>query len=300
LQLSARDIKCIRSTNFLKFTFKGCERIFSNLLFYLNYQDEDFTYESCIELTKSIDDITIYNDTEFIKLANAILPLLGLKDSFQRLRFEILIGFPQLVVEENPSKYHQPLISYHVLSDDKTKHTENRGLINVRNTMTLLQKLYYLRPKGTTSIQVFLQILEACVENPELLKYIRNMPADEPRYGSFIDYGVIMINTYVAKSDNSYYYDRLTEVVNKINPLMDNVINDNTILSGHNGFIGKYLIKDIKREEITLLKQIDNIYLFEIEYFANTIPLNQETNYTKSKSYINGSYNILDDKVKIF
>jgi hypothetical protein len=267
-------------------------------LYYLNYQDEDFTYESCIELTKNIDDITFYNDNDFLKLFMAMLPILSLKDQFQRLRFEILFGFSQLVIEENPPKYHQPLMGFHVLSDDKCKQMENRGLINIRNTMTVIQKIHQFRSKGATSIQVFLQLLETCIENTELLKYIRNMPADEPKYESFIDYGVALINTYMAKNENTYFYDRLTEIVGKLNPLMDNVINDNSILGGHKGFIGKYLIKDIKKEEITIVKQVDNVYLFQIEYFANTVPIG-DVDYAKSKSYVNGSMNILDDKVRV-
>lgn len=279
----------------MKYIYKHSDKIFSSLLYYLNYKDEEFTYKSCIEITKYIDDISYYNGSEFVKLFNLILPVLSIKDNFQQIRFEIIIGLPQLVTEENPSKFSFPLIGYHVLGDDNGKYIEYKGLINIKNTCTVIRKINMLKMKGVSAIQAFLSLLNNCKDNHELLKYIRKVPSEEPKYGSFIDFGISLINTFGAKNEsNNHFFDQLSDIVDKINPIMDNIMTDDNILNGYRGFVGKYLIKDIKREEISLKKHIDNVFLFQIDYYTNTIE-GDNIDYKLSKSYVSGSMNLLED-----
>lgn len=206
---------------------------------------------------------------------------------------------PQLLIEEQYNKYAFPLLGYHILSDDSSKHIEYKSISGNKNTMTILKKISSFRHKGTASIQVFLALLETCIDNHELLKYIRRIPSEEVRFESFIDFGVTMINSYTNKTDNNYYFDKLKDIVNILNPIMDTVLSNDTILNNHKGFIGKFLIKDIKKEEITLIRQIDNIYIFQIEYFTNTVSINEVIDFTNSKSYVTGSMNLLDDNENV-
>ena len=60
----------------------------------------------------------------------------------------------------------------------------------------------------------------------------------------------------------------------------------------------KYLPADIKREEFKLLHSVDNVFLFQIEYFTSIVQIEKEMDFSKSKSYV-GGYSLLEDKVII-
>jgi ubiquitin C-terminal hydrolase len=295
--LSIRDVRCLKNPNFLKFIFKNCDRVFSALLLNLNYEDEEFTLQSCVEITKYIDEIYAFNGGDFVKLFYSIIPLLNLKDSLQRTRFEIIMGIPQIMIEESSGKSPFPYIGYHNLSDERSKLIDHKGTINLRNMCSVVKKMYLLKSKDTISVQIFLAILEACTENRELLKYIRKMPAEEPLFESFIEWGVAVINSY-GRSEQNVFYEKLKEHVSKINPSLEKVMSDPDILPGFKSFIGRFIMKDIKREEIALIAQKDNLFLFSVEYFGNYLSLNENIDYSHSKSYVGGG-SLLEDEEKI-
>ena len=293
--ITQRDLDCLKSPNFLKFIFKNCDKVFSSLLVNLNYEDIDFTIQSCVEMTKYIDDIYTYNSQEFVKLFDSIIPLLDIKDSYQRMRFEIILGIPQCIIDDTIGKNSMPLIGYHNLSDDKSKYFEYKGSINLRNTSSVLKKLFLLKSKENVAIQIYLSILEACTLNFELLKYIRRLKAEEPLFDDFIEWGVALINS-LGKNESNIYYIKMKQYVSQINPILDKVMSDTNILPGFRGFMGKYLIKDLKREEITLIAHKDNVYLFELDYFGNFLTLDEQIDYSQSKSYVvGGSMNLLEE-----
>jgi len=162
---------------------------------------------------------------------------------------------------------------------------------------SVIKKIFLLKSKDTISAQIFLVILGACTENQELLKYIRKMPAEEPLFESFIEWGVAVINSY-GRNEHNFFYEKLKEHVSKINPMLDKVMSDPDILPGFKSFNGRYIIKEIKREEIVLISQKDNLYVFSVEYFGNYLSLNENIDFSHSKSYVGGG-SLLEDEEKI-
>ena len=75
-------------------------------------------------------------------------------------------------------------------------------------------------------------------------------------------------------------------------------MSDHQLLPDFTAYVGKYLHGNIKREEIKLLKSVDQIYFFQVEYFTAVIPLEKDIDFSKSKSFI-GGYSLLDDEPKV-
>jgi hypothetical protein len=288
IKLSDKDKKHIKHSHFMKFLFKNNENIFSRLLLDLSYQNEEFTKKSCNEITKYIEDIGLYDDTELLKLLHAIEPLLALQDNYQKIRFEYIIGFPQIIIEEPTNKYVFPYFGFHKMRDESSKVYEYTGLTNHRLTSCLMKKLFNIRGVEKAPCEIFLNILEAADKNPYLLKYIRFMPAESIIDGDFIMWGVQSIKR-VTKKYSTNFDERLENVAQSINNKLSSIFYDNEILHSFKGFIDinqKYLITDVVREEITLVSQKDNVYLLQIEYFTTVekVDENLSLDYGLSKS----------------
>ena len=179
ITLSERDLKCLSHPAFLKLIYKNSLNIFCELIIDMNKGNYEFTKTSCFEITNFIDDISVYDENETFKLVNCILKILDIEDEHQMLRFNILLGYPQLIVEEPNQKSNVALFGYNLLSENKNKYTEIRGLYNVRNSCCLMKKIFSRRFKEKTIIEIFLKFLNASKNNLLLLKYIRNFNSEE-------------------------------------------------------------------------------------------------------------------------
>lgn len=76
----------------------------------------------------------------------------------------------------------------------------------------------------------------------------------------------------------------LDEIVIKINSKLGSVLSSPQIIPSLKSFVGKYLSCEIKREEITLIHQIDHMYIIKIEYFTTIVPINKDLNFDDSYS----------------
>lgn len=178
-KFSERDLKCIKHPSFLKMIYKTSQEIFCDLLIKLNTNNYEFTKSSCLEITKFIDDITGYDENEIFKLVKCILKILEIEDEHQILRFNILLGYPQLMVEEPSYKTNLTLFGVNLIRENQGKYIEIRGLYNIRNTSCLMKKIFSIKYREKILIEVFLMILNAARTNLYLLKYIRNFNAEE-------------------------------------------------------------------------------------------------------------------------
>ena len=159
--------------------YKCSEEIFCDLLIKLNRNNYEFTKTSSLEITKYIDDITGYDENEIFKLVKCILKILEVEDDYQILRFNILLGYPQLMVEEPSYKTNSTLFGYGLIKENQGKFVEIRGLYNLRNTSSLMKKIFSIKYREKILIEVFLMMLEAARTNLYLLKYIRNFNAED-------------------------------------------------------------------------------------------------------------------------
>lgn len=178
-KLSERDLKCIKHPSFLKMIYKCSNKIFCDLLIKLNTNNYEFTKLSCLEITKFIDDITGYDENEIFKLVKCILKIIEIEDKYQILRFNILLGYPQLMVEEPTYKSNLTLFGSNLIRENQGRYIEIRGLYNVKNTSCLMKKIFNVRFREKILIEVFLIILQAARKNLYLLKYIRNFNAED-------------------------------------------------------------------------------------------------------------------------
>lgn len=271
-KFSERDIKCIKHPSFLKLIYKSSEEIFCDLLIRLNQNNYAFTKLSCLEITKFIDDITGYDENEVFKLVRCILKILEIEDNHQVLRFNILLGYPQLMVEEPSYRSNKTLFGYNLISDNSGKFIEIRGLYNIKNTSSLMRKIYSIKYREKIIIEVFLMILNAARTNLYLLKYIRNFNSEDANSNDYINYGIQMIN---GKRGDNTYLDDLKNIVGHLNELLSNQM-DKINIPGFNSFIGKYYHKEIKREIYELIYANEGIYIFKVDFHCSKHTDNNE------------------------
>jgi len=167
---------------FLKLIFRFNIQLFSDFLISLSAGNEEFTILSCVELVKFNEDIL--DDRDLIKIFKAISSLLQLKDLFQTIRFEILLGIPQLSIEDSNFYYKYPSFGYHKLKNEFDDLNEYRGTMASKETCSFLKKIFLLKGYQGEAIacELFLTILESATNNPELLKYLVCLPSQEPCY----------------------------------------------------------------------------------------------------------------------
>ncbi len=134
-------------------------------------------------------------DTKFrysnglITLFKNIIPIFELKDNYQIVRFESIIGIPQLILENSNFGYQKLMNEFSNLIDF-------RGTISNNDTCCFLKKIFdlknylkisrdYVEERTIHSIsslimELFLTMIGAATKNQELLKYIALMPSQEP------------------------------------------------------------------------------------------------------------------------
>ncbi len=148
----------------------------------MNNNNEDFTIQSCIEITKYIEkrELYSYSEIEVIKLIKSIFPKLGLKDKYQLQRFEILLGIQQLAFDESLFTYNFPAFGYHKVGDENAKLFNFRGAYNNSSTCSLMKKMNKRNSSDEIVGKVFLILLEEARTNQELLKYLKLLGSPEP------------------------------------------------------------------------------------------------------------------------
>ncbi len=160
----------------------------------LSKDNEEFTVKSCFEITEKIENMN--RDKSVIGLFKALIPVLQLKDKYQILRFEIILGVPQVKMFDPSSTYKFSTFGYHKLKNEFDNLFEYRGTFSNKNTCSILQKLFVFKdqlsiPKTYYSIEkeekdvysvlmeLFLTVLDTASKNPELLKFLAYLPSTE-------------------------------------------------------------------------------------------------------------------------
>ena len=175
------DIKCLKHPNFLKLLYRSNDKIFSSFLTRLSREDDSFTMSSCSEIIKIIDEISTNDDNELVKLFIAVKDCLNIKDSYQMMRFELIIGYPQIIVNEPINSSHIfPLFGINKFNELDQKYFDYRGLINSINTSCFMKKIYS-GIKTKVFIELFLEMLLACTYNHSFLKYLYKMPSEDTK-----------------------------------------------------------------------------------------------------------------------
>jgi hypothetical protein len=262
----------------------------------------EYSIRVCSEITKYVEDISIYDDSELSKLFNTLLPLLNLNDRFQLLRLEFLIGFPTISIEEPSNKYPFPFFGFHKMSDDSSKVYQYRSLINNRRSSCILRKLLSIKIRERTPCEFYISLLEASLNNPSLFKYVACLLSEEPFNYNLMNWGNNIIAKYQVKYENlSNFSEKLSKLNQMINEKLESILSDNepSLIPNFSGF-GKrnYLHKDIQMEIVSLVTTNDNLYLYKFEYFTSIIDFSKDLNYTTSKSFVPGMSLFEDEEKK--
>ena len=93
----------------------------------------------------------------------------------------------------------------------------------------------------------------------------------------------------VSKKYTTNFDERLEKIASSINTKLSQIFYDNLILHSFRGFIDinqKYMIMNVQSEEISIVANKDNVYLFQIEYYTTIEKLGQNTqiDFSLSKS----------------
>ena len=271
------------------------------MLTVLSFNNKEYSIKVCSEITKYIDDISPYDDTEITKLFNSLIPLFNLTDKFQQMRFEFLIGFPTIHVEEASISSPYPFFGFHKIGDENGKIYQYRSLINNRRSSCLLRKLLSLKIRERTPCEFFISLVEASLENPSLLKYISLLLAEEPLNANFLNWGNSLIQKYQVKYEN---ISNFTEKMAKLNPMIEERLNtamkESNLLHEFAGF-GKrnYIHGDIQQEIVSLIFTSENLYLYKIEYITSIMDFSSNLDFSKSRSYVSGTSILYEDKKEV-
>ena len=185
LKFSERDLKCLKNSKFLKETYKADILLFSKLVTDLSYNDLEFTISSSKEILKIIEENGSYEDAELNKIIAALIPLFKVQDEYQRLRFEHIIGYPQIAMDEMNMKYNMPYFGFNKMIDKESKIYEFKSLIQNKQNCCLIKKIINLKYREKACSEIVINFLEAASENLSLLKYIRSIPSEEPKHKEY-------------------------------------------------------------------------------------------------------------------
>jgi len=152
---------------YFELSFKSC------------YNNEIQTIELSQNWLKQIHRLGFQDDkNEIIKLFESLKPFFRIKDELQQVRFQMLIGIPQLNFEEMRYNYGFPTFGFHV---NERQHIEYISLIETSDTCCFLKKIFYcFKNHDFIMTEFFMKLLEECVYNFEMLQYIVSIPSENP------------------------------------------------------------------------------------------------------------------------
>ena len=227
-----------------------------------------------------------------------MIPLLTLKDQYQRIRLEALLGFPQLLIEDTNDRHNFPIFGYNRLSTNRHKWLEIKTITNITSYQapSIISKVYSIHHNEKAISEIFLKLLEASLTSPELLKYIRFIPREEPG-NKGEDYIVGSISSITNLSSQGYtsYKATLDPIVLEINKILKSVLSNHNILNNMTQLSANYLPGEVKREEVSVISNQDDLLILKQEYFTTSVSINENTKYNPRNNIYGSIYQDEDD-----
>lgn len=180
IQISDKDKEIIRNPSFLKYIYKYKAELFNELNMNFSINDYEFTLSICSNLIKILDNVSYHDNMEFIKVTKSIIPLLHIEDSFQHLRHEFLLGYPQIIIDDPSERHKYPIFGYNKIYDNTSRWVEIKSSINENNiSTTLIKKIFNFSSNCKVIVEIVLLLLEECVSNSYLYVYLNKTPVEE-------------------------------------------------------------------------------------------------------------------------
>lgn len=101
-----------------------------------------------------------------------------------------------------------------------------------------------------------------------------------------------MINNGNKLYKATNYLEELRVIVTDLNKLLSEVM-DKVTIPGFNGFLGKFIPKDLKREIFDLIYAKEGVYVFKIDYYTNIIHDIMDTDENQTEEGEQGKNRIL-------
>jgi len=171
--LSERDLNCIKNSDFLKIAFKFNKKYYTEIIKHLCKNNKEFSIDCSIQLTEFLDDVLTISGNEIIEIINCISPLLEIEDEYQLLRFGIILGYPQLIIDEATVETKFANFGYNAMIDIFSRIIEVKNSVGNKNSVCLMKKVFDCYSKDADFIEIYLVLIQAAVGNLALLKYLR-------------------------------------------------------------------------------------------------------------------------------
>lgn len=179
-EISEKDSSCIRNAAFIRNLYKAIDSShFTEFVVTLLYDNESLTYQICQEILTLLDQIRYHDFTDMSRFVTSIIPILGIEDAYQRVRFEIILGYPQLIFEDPNERHKFNVFGYRKVSDPSNRWLEIKCPISSSILVYTFVKRLYNSSNDKSSFSVFEKILQATTKNAALLKYLYHFNLEE-------------------------------------------------------------------------------------------------------------------------
>ncbi|MCQ2816811.1 MAG: hypothetical protein MJ252_06050, partial [archaeon] len=303
--LTDDDISCICSPVYLKYVFNKNEEHFENLLEMLSKDNLEFSIFSAAELLKNMDNLNVYHSKEeLISVIKCCHKLMLIKDEYQPIRLEILLGIPQHEIKITRRAGILPLIGYHsITTNSQTLFNNIPPIFRSENIKTVLGKLTEIRSMMRIGGEIFISLLKSCLDDHLLFKYLSLLPYESLEYKNYIDWGTHLIDNLGESEEDNKLKSELISISEPLNKLYSESILENEKLSKeYPGFICPYLLSTVKYCRISKVFEESNITLLLIDYYCDYMNKEEEggIDFSKSQSNYNVyNYNTAPDRGEI-
>lgn len=181
--ISIKDINCIKNHAFIKCLFKSVDPTqYMELISLFMRDNENLTYLVCQDILALLNIVGYNESHELYKLVKILVPILSIDDELQSVRFEIIFGYPQLMVDDPNDRHKFNVFGYRKVNEASARWLEIKNPCSNSYQMsnTLIKKLYCYS-NDSSCYEVYFAILQAASNNPALLQYLWNFNVEEAR-----------------------------------------------------------------------------------------------------------------------
>lgn len=190
LELSEPALKCLQCEDliprYIKHSVKSAS--LSHIISRLSLDNRKFTKQTCKALINGLEGYEIAKLSQYITL---MCEQLALKDQYQKLRFALLLGYPQPI-----SKIAFGLADNNDISDDVNSYVSP-----LEGKKSLLQGLWDERKRCEKAVAQTLKVLLGlCLEDAQLYVYLKKMPPPTYLLSRYMDWVPLFLEAYFKET----------------------------------------------------------------------------------------------------
>ena len=295
-----------KNSSLLNAIFKLNFDFFIDLMKILQTDDKTFVDNSMMELCNFFDKMDINNEEDTMKIFTAIIEMVNIKDQFQFRRYNSLLGYPTLIIDESGEKSNLPLFGKKIMKSKNDNYLKYITINHIKEGNCVLSKIVEFEKevdnnKATLFVKIMMLLLTKARTNYTLFKYLYLMPCRSLQYDNVYDEIIANIKFYIEKISaedvKKQYSEDIVSIVTASEAYATKVKEDLTKtpsteeyedelemendkkeieeMQWFKGFKNNYLPDDIVREEVSFICEGEGLILLRIEYYTTVIPIDQ-------------------------